>query len=295
MRTLYAVIFLILSSCSSGDGIFIFGKKIDENKLYEAIHRDSVPAVKEIIKGQTLEGRSEFHNVLPRRPTWSSPCRSVEMAKFLTERGAQPKEVEVPDPNPIWGKTSIHTLDGPLEESLMLGCTDLVTYYLDVLSAEDIAKGSTKSNIVSLYADVVSKITPEKIIEASNLASKKNLELCQKGKEANCDAHKYLNKKIADFKRKPADSLFSTACSAQDYLQAHRELMRQQMEFAQRTGVATPETYNYHARRVLELTSSLNSSRQEYKKETGHNLDMKQCERVSGRLYLDPFFEGIFQ
>lgn len=294
MKTLYAVIFLILSSCSSGEGIFLSGKKIDENKLYEAIHRDSVPAVKEIIKGHTLEGRSEFHNVLPHRPTWTSPCRSVEMAKFLTERGAQPKEVEVPDPDPVWGKTPTHTLDGPLEGSLMFGCTDLVTYYLDVLSAEDIAKGSMKSNIMSLYADFVSKITPEKIIEASNLASKENLEHCKKGKEANCDAHKYLNKKIADLKRKPADSLLSTACSAQDYLQAHRELMRQQMEFSQRTGVASPNTYDYHARRVLELTSRLNSSRQEYKKETGRNLDMKQCERVSGELYLDPLFEGFF-
>ena len=272
-----------LVSCNSTEEEAVITKALDDRSFIQ---------LQDALKDCDLSGQYNLHNHLAR--TNGRPDSLLEMATFFTSKGANPQELDPPNPSEEYKKRAINIsilgLRGPLQTSLSSGNSTLASYYLQKMSPEDVAKGSlgfrgiTPSAVTyfeKTYADlqVLNHIqNAPAIYHSVNLAIKKNDELCLEKKDANCKAAKHLRMELQTMHDGIKDISYDKACVAQMNYQDRRELMNEQMKLGEKTKVAAPETYDQHAviaqhaRRDLRVYSNI------YQGETGRTPDLAHCQ-----------------
>lgn len=262
----------------------------NQEELYSALlkNSNSLPALKAVVGEERLDGRSELHHLVN--------CNNPETALYLIKKGAAPKEVvqEIKVPSSLAGQSTLEVsqIKPPLETSLENGCKDLTQVYLDHMAPEDVARGSQTLELASMTPEWeinqsemnFSYLTPELQREAimdkvtvADLALKKNVQLCNEQHENNCEAMKYIEGQIASLLEARTISLFSHACTANSQLNAYQERMQQQLEFGERTGVASPKTYDDLSNQAQQMQAAVTYFKNLFQMETGQELSLEAC------------------
>src|SRR5690606_30668809 len=182
--------------------------------LYDAIQAGNLPRLKEVVGNSNLEGQPELHNLLAQFScNYQTSATNEDIAKFLIDKGAKPEEKTVEHPSLVGNQYGSIPLEGPISKTAKgPDCLPLLKFYLDHMSAGDIAKaandfkGKTTSELLSWntkypenadHMQVYHIHTSPRIYMNLYEVVKKNEELCQKGHEANCKAVKNLEKEVA--------------------------------------------------------------------------------------------------
>ncbi len=263
--------------------------ELDQEELFSALMKDQpLPALKEVVGEESLNGRSELHQLVN--------CNNPETALYLIQKGAAPKEEvqEIKLPSAVTGQNAgnMTQMKPPLESSLENGCKDLTQVYLEHMAADEVARGSQTLELASMTPEWeinqsemnFSFLTPEIQREAimdkvtvADLALKKNVQLCNEQHEKNCEAMKHIEGQIASLLEARTISLFSHACSANNQLNAYQERMRQQLEFGERTGVASPKTYDDLSSQAQQMQAAVIYFKNLFQMETGQELNLQSC------------------
>ena len=247
-------------------------------ELLAALNSGNLGQLEDALAGRRLTQVSELHNYLAARCMQRSPRVSEEMALSLINKGVEPVEESYQE-----GKL---TYKAPLRTSLEKGCGPLLMVYLNNMGPQSIAQAS-------LHLKATDFITfTEKIIDKEPLSSElsfieqaphsvdlmiqKNSQLCLDTK-SNCLARDYLVKELKSMKEAVAKFAFYKACTTQIELINTLELMREQVEFAQVTGVASPKTYDSHAGHAQDLRGWFKYYQQLFFKNTGEEANLEQC------------------
>ncbi len=268
-------------------------RKVAEKRepIYNAIEQGNLSKLKEAVGKNDLEGQSELHNLLVLNSCNRLTSKTNEdIAKFLVDKGAKPIEKEADHPEIIGSSFTLSApIAGLLERS---DCVPLLKFYLDNMSSKDVAraannfKGKTSSDIFSWNSKYPKEARAmqdfhlqNSPIVYRNLAelAMKNKRLCNQKKEANCKALDNLQQEIAVMRKGIVDVAFINACGAATQAQAEEELMKKQVEFGEKTGVASPKTYDLHARQAQVERDDLAFYNAVLKFETGFDFDPKLC------------------
>lgn len=279
-------------SLSGEDAIISCNNTGDEEAITEALDDRSFIQLQDALKDCDLTDQYNLHNHLAR--TNGRAESLLEMAEFFTSKGATPQELDPTNPSEEYKKRDINIsilgLRGPLQTTLSSGNSTLAGYYLQKMSAEDVAKGSlgfrgitpsAVSTFEKTYADlqVLSHIqNAPAIYRAVSLAIKRNDDLCREKKESNCKAAKHLRMELDTMHEGIKEISFSKACIAQMTYLDHKELMDEQMKLGMKTKVAAAETYDKHATTVQRARRELRTYKNIYQGETGKSLDLSHCQ-----------------
>ena len=263
--------------------------EVNQEELYSAfLKNDPLSALKSVVGQESLTGRSELHHLVN--------CNNPETALYLIQKGATPKEevqeVNVPTSIASQNAVDMTELRPPLESSLENGCKDLTQVYLEHMNPDDVARGTQTLELASMTPEweinqsemSFSFLTPELQREAimdkvtvADLALKKNVQLCNEQHEKNCEATKHVEGQIASLLEARTISLFSHACSANNQLNAYQERMQQQLEFGEKTGVASPKTYDDLSSQAQQMQAAVIYFKNLFQMETGQELNLQSC------------------
>lgn len=263
---------------------------INREELYSAlVKNEPLPKVKKVVGEESLNGQSELYHLIN--------CNNPETALYLIKKGAIPKEEiqEISLPATVASQTSLNTsqLKPPLEAALDNGCKELTQVYLNHMKPDDVARGSQTLELASMIPEWeinltetgFSYLTPElqrenilNKVTLADLALRRNVQLCNEQHEKNCEAMKYIEGQIASLLEARTLSLFAHACSANNQLQAYQERMQQQLEFGERTGVASPKTYDELSSQAQQMQAAVNYFKNLFLMETGQDLSLQTCE-----------------
>lgn len=242
---------------------------LQKKSLINSIKTHSLEAFKVASQNVDLKQYPELHNRL-----W---CEDKEIAIYLVQQGVLPQEVAVQDSEmPFLSNGEPNFLPGPLEENLNSGCVELTQFYLRHLSPEDVAKGSLTFDLRDADLDMYSE-TFVNLSNSANAAVVTNQEYCKKGMQANCVAKKHLEQEISTFISAREGYLVNLACTYNNEIAALDQRLQMQLEFGERTGVASPKTYDALIAEAQNTQAALNNIQNVYLVEFGKKLDMGRC------------------
>lgn len=290
---IYLFVFVFLYSCATPEEK---QKKTAERNepIYDAIQAGNLPRLKEVVGDKNLEGQPELHNLLAQFScNYQTSATNEDIAKFLIEKGAKPEEKTVEHPALVGNQFGSIPLEGPIARTLKgPDCLPLLKFYLNHMSGKDIAKaanefkGKTTVELLSWntkypenadYMQTYHLHTSPRIYMNLYELVKKNDELCKKGQEANCKAMSNLEEQIAVMRKGVREIAFIKACESYGQLQQEEELMKKQLEFGEKTGVASPKTYDLHARQAQQEKDDIGFYDVVLKFETGVGFNPNLC------------------
>lgn len=283
MKTLWKSLLIIplIYSCASST---------EEKKeaFYDAVEAGNLTQLKEIVGNDDLDGQSGIHNYLAMNSCNRTTKKTNEdVAQYLIDKGAKPVEKSANHPTlenfPLRGPLA-QTMDGP-------DCEKLLRFYLDHMSSEDVANAALNYKAITTN-DLYSMSVPADqkqywiswylqnspgIYGNHFMVYKKNEEFCKQGKETNCKAAQNMKAENINYHRTIQEVAFYEACEAYDNMKSEENLMKQQLEFGKQTGVASPKTYDAHARQAQEEKSDIAFYTEVLKFEIGKKFDPSYC------------------
>lgn len=275
-----SLMLLLLTSCSSP----VPQRQEEEStkkinpEVISAIDAGNLTHFAEVIAAKDLSQSSELHNYLAARCMKKSQKVSEEMARSLIGQGVEPVEENYVQEDA--------TYQAPLKTSLTQGCSPLMMVYLDYMGPQSIAQASLEmkaTDFVTFTEKIIDKepLSSElSYIEQAplsvDLAIQKNSQLCL-NTSSNCLARDHLMGELKMMKEAVTKFAYYKACTTQIDLINTLELMREQVEFAKATGVASPQTYDTHASHAQELRGWFKYYQQLFFKNTGEEANLEQC------------------
>lgn len=259
--------------------------------VLDAVEQGNLSKLKEEVGNNDLEGQSDLHNLLVMHSCNRLTSETNEdIAKFLVDKGAKPIEKKVDHPQ-ITGTS--FTLSAPIASLIERSdCLPLLKFYLDNMSSKEVAKAASNfkgtpssevfnwnskyPNDAKTMQDYHLQNSPVVYRNLMEVAARNNT-LCEQKNEHNCKALESLQEQIAVMRKGVIDVAFIKACGAHSNAQIEEELMRKQVEFGEKTGVASPKTYDLHARQAQTERDDLNFYTTVLKFETGIDFDPKLC------------------
>lgn len=255
---------------------------LDRGALYEAmVWKDNVAAVEQVVGDRSLKGMSELYHLVS--------CDRIDLAEYLFKKGAHPQEKVIDLKPPLTFRSHMHyqvsKLKPPLEDSLA-GCEKLTAFYLEKMTPSEVAAASMTVKLDDdeiplwgeIFGDYEQSFIPRKR-EAIEMARKKNAQYCAQGEETNCKAAAHLKEQIENFAKIRRDKIFAYACGYNQQLGAYQERMKLQLEFGEKTGVASPKTYDQLVSNAQDAMTAVNYYSNLYFNETGERLNLANCYR----------------
>lgn len=247
-------------------------------QVLAAIDSGNLTQFEETIASKNLSQSHQLHNYLAAQCLQKSQQVSKEMALSLIAKGVEPMEEDYLQHE--------ESYKAPLQTSLLQGCNPLLLVYLHYMGPQSIAQASLAmraTDFVSFTEKIIDKepLSSElKFMEQAplsvDLAIQKNSQLCQQS-NSNCLARDHLLTELASMKEAVTKFAYYKACTTQIALINTLELMREQVEFAKVTGVASPQTYDGHASHAQELRGWFKYYQQLFFKNTGEEANLEQC------------------
>lgn len=271
-------------------------KKVAERNepIYDAIQAGNLPRLKEEVGNGNLNNQPELHNLLAQFScNYQTSETNEDIAQYLIDKGSKPEEKTVEHPALVGNQFGSIPLEGPITHTIKgPECLPLLKFYLANMAAKDIAKAAndfkgkdteellswnTKYPENANYMQVYHVHTSPRIYMNLYELAKRNDELCKKGEEANCKAIGNLEKEIAVMRKGVREIAFINACASYAQLQSEEELMKKQLEFGEKTGVASPKTYDFHAQQAQQEQEDIGFYDAVLKFETGVGFNPKLC------------------
>ena len=292
---LFLTVLVFISSCAQYGTNTGNLTKDDHEKALDAMEYGNLTKLKQVVGDTSLEGQSSLHNFLVLNSCNRMKSQTNEdIAAYLVEKGARPVEEKADHPGMEETEySSPLTLSAPIESlSRRGGCEPLLQFYLDHMSAPDVAKG-TRAYKAYTSAEIMNWEKTEQIRGRQweydylvdipkiykNLAAleKKNSEYCRKGLKENCDAVEHIKNEAVATHTEVAKLSHIRACSALGNIQAQEELMDKQVEFGERTGVASPKTYDAHLQEAQTQRAEMQVYTMIFQSETGRPFNPRLC------------------